>query len=75
VLVIFREDIRAHIRDDLNHICDELLFVELSTTSGPIPFGVCYLPPSQGVDGTSALSNCLLSIGNLPIFLCGLAKY
>ena len=45
--------------------------MEVSTISGPILFGVYYRPPTQGVYEMTALSNCLLSIGKLPIILCG----
>ena len=69
VLIMIREGIKAFLRNDLN--CDELLFLEVSTTCGPVLFGVFYCPPSQGVTGISALNNCLLSVSKLPIVLCG----
>ena len=53
---------------DLNSFCDELLFLEISTTCG---FGVFYRLPSQGANELIALSNCLLSVSTLPIVLCG----
>ena len=67
VLVIIREDIRAFLRDDLNFFCDELLFLEVSTTCGPMLFGVFYRPPAQGANELIALSKCLLSY---PVGLC-----
>ena len=71
VLIIVKEGIRAFLRDDLNSLCDELLFLEVSTTCGPMLFGVFYRPPVQGTNELIALSNCLLSVSTLPIVLCG----
>ena len=71
VLIIVKEGIRAFLRDYLNSLCDELLFLEVSTTCGPMLFGVFYRPPAQGTNELIALSNCLLSVSTLPIVLCG----
>jgi len=71
VLIMIRENIKAFLRNDLNCFCDELLFLEVSTTCGPVLFGVFYRPPSQGITEVSALSNCLLSVSKLPVVLCG----
>ena len=70
-LIMIRQGILAFLRNDLNCLCDELLFLEISTTCGPVLFGVFYRPPSQGVIEVSALNRCLLSVSKLPIVLCG----
>ena len=70
VLIMIREGMKAFIRNDLNCLWDELLFLEVSTMCGPVLFGVFYCPPSQGATGVSALNNCLLSVSKLPIVLC-----
>ena len=74
VFIIIREGIRVFLMDDLNSLCEELLFLEVSTTCGPMHmlFGVFYCPPAQGTNHELiALSNCLLSVSTLSIVLCG----
>ena len=71
VLIIVRDDLKCLPRNDLNCFCNELLWLEISTSIGPLLFGVFYRPPSQSVADILALNNCLLSIARYPIILCG----
>ena len=71
VLIFVRDDLKCLLRHDLNSFCDELLWVELSTFSGPLLFGVFYRPPSQGVTDLLALNNCLLSVTHYSVIMCG----
>ena len=54
----------------LSNFCDELLWLEICTSNGPVLFGVFYRPPTQGVDNLMDLNNCLLSIIRYPVVLC-----
>ena len=56
---------------DLDSFCDELLWLEVVTSLGPLLFGVYYHPPSQSVSHLMSLNNCLLSIAKYPIILYG----
>jgi len=76
--LIFRRDGSRHgggvlicIRDSLSNQCDELLWLEICTYAGAVLFGVFYHPPNHGVYNLSALNNCLLSVSQYPIILCG----
>ena len=55
----------------MNQLCDELLLIEISGSNNSFLFGVYYRPPSATVESVNALSNCLLSVPNSPIILCG----
>ena len=71
VLLMVREDLQVSQRPDLDLFCDELLWLEVVTSLGPLLFGVYYHPPSQSVSDLLSLNNCLLSIAKYPIILCG----
>ena len=70
-LIVVQNDLKVLPRSDLNSFCDELLWLEMSTSIGPLLFGVFYHPPSQSDVDILALNNCLLSVARYPIILCG----
>ena len=55
----------------MSNFCDELLWLEIATSVGPVIFGVFYRPPAQGINNLVALNNCLMSIAQYPVILCG----
>ena len=71
VLILVRDDLHVTPCYDLNTFCDELLWLEIRTSTGPDLFGVFYRPPSQSIDNLVALNNCLLSVSHYLIILCG----
>ena len=71
VLIIVWNDLKVLPRNDLDSFCDELLWLEMSTSIGPLLFGDFYHPPSQSNADILALNNCLLSVARYPIILCG----
>ena len=71
VLICVRDSLQVTPRHDLSSQCDELLWLEICTCTGPVLFGVFYHPPNQGVNNLVTLNNCLLSISQYPIILCG----
>ena len=71
VLILVHDDLHVTPRYDLNTFCDELFWLEIRTSTGPVLFGVFYCPPSHGIDNLVALNNCLLSVSHYPIILCG----
>ena len=71
VLIFVHDSLQITPCNDLSGFCDELLWLEVRTSAGPVLFGVFYRPPSQSVDNLVALNKCLLSIAQYPIVLCG----
>ena len=62
VLIFVRDNLQITPRNDLSSFCDELLWLEVCISTGPILFEVFYRPPVQSVDNLVTLNNCLLSI-------------
>jgi len=55
----------------LSNFCDELLWLEIATSVGSVIFAVFYRPPAQDINYLVALNNCLMSIVQYPVILCG----
>jgi len=68
---MFRQDLQVSHRTNLDSFCDELLWMEVTTSIGSLLFGVYYRPPSQGNSAIASLNHCSLSISEYPIVLCG----
>jgi len=68
VLLLVRDNLQVLPRYDISNLCEELLWLQIFTNTGPLVF---YSPPSQDINNLKALHNCLLSIVQYPIILCG----
>ena len=71
VLILIKSSIPAVRRSEFESHC-EIIWIQLSTSDGPLLFGVFYRPPNSGISALSELNTAISSIpGNLRLVLCG----